>query len=242
MNETQTVGPWAVLEKLGEGGNANVYRATRGDGGEVALKVVKTTKAQREPYRRFVHEIETLQKLGEFRGILPLVDAYLPEHPSSDDRPWLAMPIATLIDEALTEQPLETVVAAMRDIAQTLAGLRAEHQLGHRDLKPNNVYARDGGWLVGDFGLVAAPDLEELTRTGRPIGPMHFAAYEMIRDPVHADPFPADVYSLGKTLWSLATQQAFPPEGTSRPPRAGSRLQTCVHIATPQYSTGSSTR
>jgi serine/threonine protein kinase len=211
--ETKTIGPWRVLGKLGEGGNAKVYRATRSRGEEVALKVVNVTKAQREPYRRFVQEITTLRKLGAFPGILPLLDSYLPERPSSKDRPWLAMPVATLIDVTLAEQSLEIVVAAVRDIARTLARLAAEQELGHRDLKPNNLYARGNEWLVGDFGLVAAPDLEELTRTGRPIGPTHFAAYEMIRDPVHADPFPADVYSLGKTLWSLATQQAYPPEG-----------------------------
>jgi serine/threonine protein kinase len=211
--ETKTIGPWRLLEKLGEGGNAKVYRATRDNDEDVALKVVKTTKARREPYRRFVQEIETLRRLGDFPGILPLLDSHLPERPSSDDRPWLAMPLAVLINEALAEETLETVVTAVRDIARTLTRLAAEHELGHRDLKPNNLYARDGHWLVGDFGLVAAPDLEELTRTGRPIGPTHFAAYELIRDPVRADPFPADVYSLGKTLWSLATQQAYPPEG-----------------------------
>ena len=38
-------------------------------------------------------------------------------------------------------------------------------------------------------------------------------AYEMIRDPSTADAHAADVYSLGKTLWVLATDQRFPPEG-----------------------------
>jgi len=61
--------------------------------------------------------------------------------------------------------------------------------------------------------LIAVPNLEELTRTGRPLGPAHYTAYEMIRDPANADPLPADVYSFGKTLWVLATEQSFPPEG-----------------------------
>ena len=38
-------------------------------------------------------------------------------------------------------------------------------------------------------------------------------AYEMILSPTTAKPHPADVYSLGKTLWVLATGQAWPPEG-----------------------------
>lgn len=35
----------------------------------------------------------------------------------------------------------------------------------------------------------------------------------MILHPATADPHPADIYSLGKTLWVLATGLAFPPEG-----------------------------
>lgn len=57
------------------------------------------------------------------------------------------------------------------------------------------------------------PDLEELTRSARPLGSAHFTPYEMIQDPVKADPHLADVYSLGKTVWVLATEQHFPPEG-----------------------------
>jgi len=123
------------------------------------------------------------------------------------------MPRANLIAGVLEGQPLEEVIAAVREIAGTLARLVTEHGIGHRDIKPQNLYEKDGAWLVGDFGLVAAPDLDELTRTGRPLGPAHFTAYEMIRDPVNADPHPADVYSLGKTIWVLATEQRFPPDG-----------------------------
>jgi serine/threonine protein kinase len=145
--------------------------------------------------------------------VLPLLDAYLPDKPSKDDRPWLAMPVATPIAEALDGAELETVVDALAQIAETLARLAAEHKVGHRDIKPGNLYELDGQWLVGDFGLIAVPDVEELTRTGRPLGPAHFTAYEMILNAATSDPLPADVYSLGKTLWVLATGQTFPPQG-----------------------------
>jgi hypothetical protein len=145
--------------------------------------------------------------------VLGLIDRNLPERPTAVDPAWLAMPRATLIADALRDEPLETVVAAARTISDTLARLAAEHDVGHRDIKPSNLYERAGTWVVGDFGLVAAPDLDELTRAGRPLGSVHFTADEMIRDPVNADPHPADVYSLGKTLWVLATGQTFPPDG-----------------------------
>ena len=209
-----TIGPWTLVEELGRGGNATVWRARRGERGKpIALKVVKTRRSDREPYRRFIREIGFLQSLGKFPGVLPLVDANLPVKPTREDQPWLAMPIAVAIAEALADQPLETVVEALAEVADTLARLAAEHNVGHRDLKPSNLYELDGEWLVGDFGLIALPDEEELTRAGQLLGPRHYTAYEMILDPVNADPLPADVYSLGKTLWVLATGQAFPPEG-----------------------------
>jgi serine/threonine protein kinase len=89
----------------------------------------------------------------------------------------------------------------------------AERGVGHRDIKPGNLYELNGRWLIGDFGLVAAPDLAALTRSGKKLGPAHYTAYEMILDPVNADPLPADVYSFGKTLFVLATGLAYPPEG-----------------------------
>lgn len=221
MNEPRQLGPWILGEKLGQGGNATVWRATREEGGaEVALKLIQAKKATKEPYRRFIREIETLRSLGDFPGVLPLLDAYLPEEPNGDDVPWLAMPIARPLSQALAEATLETIVGAVADIAATLARLSAEHGIGHRDIKPANLYEREGALLVGDFGLVAVPDVAELTRSGRPLGPAHYTPYEMILNPAEAGPHPADVYSLGKTLWVLATGQAFPPEGHQR---AGTR-------------------
>jgi serine/threonine protein kinase len=96
--------------------------------------------------------------------------------------------------------------------SQTLARLQ-QANIAHRDIKPGNLYELNGSWLIGDFGLVALPDAEPLTVEGRQVGPAHYTAYEMILNPTTADPHPADVYSLGKTLWVLATDQKWPPEG-----------------------------
>jgi hypothetical protein len=206
------IGAWTLHARLGAGGNATVWRASREGGEDIALKVINSTKAEAEPYRRFVQEIEFLRTLGDFQGVLPLLDAHLPEHPSRADRPWLAMPIATPLAVALAEAPIETVVVGLAEIAATLARL-AERGVGHRDIKPGNLYELDGRWLIGDFGLVAAPDLAGLTRSGKALGPAHYTAYEMILDPVNADARPADVYSFAKTLFVLTTGLSFPPEG-----------------------------
>lgn len=212
--EAKKIGSWTRHEELGSGGNAKVYRATRrGVTGPVALKVIDSTKAQKERYRRFVREVEFLRQAGNEPGILPLLDSHLPNRPSRSDRAWLAMPIATPIKEALADASLDKVVSALAEIAETLARLKDTHELAHRDLKPGNLYELDGHWLVGDFGLIALPDRDELTRQGKSVGPAHYTAYELVLDPTTADPFPADVYSLGKTLWVLATGQNYPPDG-----------------------------
>ena len=181
------VGPWTLGEQLGHGGNATVWVATRGNDDEsVALKVINATKVDREPYQRFVREIGFLREHGSIAGLLPLIDAHLPDSPIRSDRPWLAMPIATPIAKALREHPLGDVVDGVAAIADTLWRLERDFGIAHRDLKPGNLYELDGAWLVGDFGLVALPDTEGLTTEGKPLGPAHYTAYEMILDPSSA--------------------------------------------------------
>jgi len=210
----QTVGPWTLHEHLGHGGNGNVWMATRaGAGTAVALKVLAVTKITHESYKRFVREVGFLRQHQGTAGLLPLLDSHLPDHPSKADRPWLAMPVATPIAQSLAGRPLTDVVEAVATIAGTLARLQTDFDIAHRDIKPGNLYELDGSWLIGDFGLIAQPDADTLTHDGRQVGPAHYTAYEMILSPTTAQPHPADVYSLGKTLWVLATGQAWPPEG-----------------------------
>ena len=74
MNDSQRqfVGPWTLHERLGRGGNAHVWRASRpGSGTAVALKVINATKVEREPYQRFVREIEFLRDHQNVPGLLP---------------------------------------------------------------------------------------------------------------------------------------------------------------------------
>lgn len=220
----KTFGAWRCEEELGSGGNGTVWRAVSvDDGSKVALKIINAKRPESEPYRRFIREITFLRDLGAFDGVLPVVDAGLPE-PDSGEQPWLAMPVATPIADALNDQPLETVVEAMRSVADTLARLAAEHGAGHRDIKPGNLYQLDSAWLVGDFGLIDIPDLQELTRSDRPLGPAHYTAYEVILDPRNAPSGPADVYSLGKTLWTLATGGTWPPDGHQSAETSGFRI------------------
>jgi serine/threonine protein kinase len=224
VDASANVGPWIRERKLGSGGNATVWLAIHRDSAlKVALKVLDAKKQESERYRRFAQEVSVLRRLGAYEGVLPLVDACLPEA-GSRERAWLAMPVATPISEALADASLETVVEALRDIAQTLARLQSEHGIGHRDIKPGNLYSLDGRWLVGDFGLVDVPGGDDLTKSGGQLGPANYTAYEVIKDPKTAASGPADVYSLAKTLWVLGTGQNWPPPGPQSANTLGLRL------------------
>jgi len=123
-----------------------------------------------------VREVEFLRSIPDERGVLPLLDAHLPDQPSGTDRAWLAIPVATPISESLEEASLEEVVATLREIAATLGRLRQTHGVAHRDIKPGNLYFSEGQWLVGDFGLISIPNAKDLTRNDRRLGPAHYTA------------------------------------------------------------------
>jgi hypothetical protein len=160
-----------------------------------------------------VNEIRFYEGLGERPGILPIIDSYVPEPPirKGADLPWLVMPIATPIRDHFGSLPdVREVVHAIAEVADALAAL-APSGISHRDVKPENMYQRDGAYLIGDFGLVDVPDQETLTMPGRSLGPWGFMAPEMMTAADTADGRQADVFSLAKTLWVLALDQRWPP-------------------------------
>ncbi len=169
-------------------------------------------------YKRFRSEIQTYRSLSGAQGILPLHSCELPEEPSHDNPPWIATRLAQLIRKALGKKSgLEEAVEAVAVIADTLVYLH-DRNYSHRDLKPENLFRCDEHWVIGDFGLADFPGKEAVTAKGEKLGPTHYIAPEMIAaaGADHADGRRADVYSLAKTLWVLATGQKFPPPGELR--------------------------
>ena len=201
---------WARVARIGEGGNGVVYRAKK-EGRECALKVLKTVRIETEAYKRFIGEVTVLRQLSEDPGVLPILEAHLPDQPHKRDKAWLSMPIAIPMKVALGMRPrIDSVVGAIAGVAETLARL-SRRGIAHRDIKPENLYAYNDRWVVGDFGLADFPEKEDISEEGRALGPRFYIAPEMVRDPLQASGFPADVWSLAKTMWVLATGQNFPP-------------------------------
>lgn len=155
------------------------------------------------------------------------MDASVPEQPSRAEPAWLAMPLAVPLRQALAGRALEDTVAAVLEVAEVLAEL-AQEGIHHRDIKPDNLYWHEDRTAVGDFGLVDFPGKNDVTDDARQVGPAHYVAPEMRDDPVNADPGPADVYSLAKTLWVLASGQRWPPLGQQRLEEASACLRSWV--------------
>jgi serine/threonine protein kinase len=123
------------------------------------------------------------------------------------------MPVAKPIKRHLeSTASIDSIVSAVCEIATTLVQA-AERGVYHRDIKPSNLYMHEGQACVGDFGLAVIPDRAALTSDGQKLGPMWYLAPEMLNEATDSDPAAADVYSLAKTLWVLASGQHYPFPG-----------------------------
>lgn len=209
-------GKWKLIRFLGEGGNGFVWLAQDGERNHAAIKILaKLEGRSSKVYDRFKLEVETVSKNQDINGILPIVDAYLPEEIKST-APWYAMPCAQTLASFLENKNVEDVVKGIVEIGETLSSLHARG-ISHRDIKPENILVMDGKWFLGDFGLVDFEDKPEFTGTGEQIGAKWTIAPEMKREGVRADGRLADVYSLAKTLWILLTGQKYGFEGQYNP-------------------------
>ncbi|MEU3639927.1 protein kinase [Streptomyces albogriseolus] len=187
------------------------------DGREGVLKSPRRNKkgnVNEVTQQRFQEEVRRMEQLTSdgVTGIVPVLDA------DPDDPPqWFVMPKAVKLTDALRPggrpADLRTVVVAICQIATTLAVL-AERNISHRDIKPANLLYYQGQPAVADFGIAAWPERPELTAATQKMGPLYFLAPEM-RFPEPGTPgYPADVWSLAKTLFVLAKGLDYPPEGT----------------------------
>jgi serine/threonine-protein kinase PpkA len=204
MGSEPLVPGFTLLERLGEGGQAQVYLAERDfDGLRVALKVLdRTLKQDRVFLDRFVREYKLLASL-EMEHVARIYDQGF-----AGDHPYIAMEflpsgtLATRIREGLTPR------SALRVTAQVARALDAIHARGivHRDLKPANILFRaDGRPVLVDFGL--ARDLgsdSSLTGQQRLLAtPRYMSPEQCLGKAVDAR---SDLYSLGAILYEMLTK------------------------------------
>jgi hypothetical protein len=227
----QQVGAWTVVRFIDEGGNGEVWEVADDEDRRAAMKVLRHRRAESVAYRRFRREIETVRGLGDHPGVLPILDAHLPEEPTRRDRAWYVMPLARPLEGALEGRPVHDVVAAVAALAEVLADLHARG-IGHRDIKPAILLWREESPALGDFGLVYVPDAESLTEPGRVPGAFGYIADEVMQNPDTAQAEPADVFALAKVLWKLLTPGAlYPPQGPLRADGGPSTLARSLTVA-----------
>jgi serine/threonine-protein kinase len=223
-----TVGPYQVLDRLGEGGVSEVFKAwdTR-HGRVVALKVLRQHLADsRDREQSLQREREAITRLAH-ANIIRTYDAL-----QVGDVCCLAMEFVEGMDLArfvAAVGPLCVELAC--DLARQAAqGLQHAHQLGlvHRDIKPANLFvvhpplpgpARrpDPVVKIIDWGLARCAGEpaghDSGAEPGRLVGTADFIAPEQARDPALVD-IRSDIYSLGCTLYFLLTGQSPFPAGS----------------------------
>jgi len=198
---------YEILEILGEGGMAFVYKARDMQLERfVAIKTLKPNYVNQETFvDRFKREAKTAANLNH-PNIVQIFDWGI------EDEPYFVM-------EYIEGNTLTSIIAKKRTIslsdilfigAQVSSGLHAAHQKGlvHRDIKPGNIMITpDGKVKVTDFGIVSLQNEEsDITKTGSILGTASYISPEQAQGkPVSIE---SDLYSLGTVLYELITGKA----------------------------------
>jgi len=196
------IGPYRLLEKIGEGGMGVVYLARDTEGRPVAVKVLgPAVTGDPNARRRLYREVETMRRVRS-RYVAEILDADV-----GAASPYIVtryVPGRTLDDIVRTDGPLRG--QALERLAGGLAeALTAVHAAGvvHRDLKPGNVMMVDGQPVVIDFGIAHIADATRLTQTGMVMGTPGYLAPEVIEGKPSSGA--SDVHSWGATVAFAAT-------------------------------------
>lgn len=211
---SERIGPYRLLQVLGEGGMGIVYEAeeTESVRRRVALKVVRDRHASKEVLARFEVERQALAVMNH-PGIAKVYGAGTTPH----GQPYFAMelvrglPITQYCDEhrlPLRER-LELFVAVCNAVQHA-------HQKGliHRDLKPSNILVTDADGApepkIIDFGIAKAlgqqlTDMTLVTQFGHAIGTAAYMSPEQAEANAVDVDTRADIYSLGVLMYEILT-------------------------------------
>ena len=200
--ESLADGRYAILEELGTGGMAVVYRARDSElDRDVAIKVLAEHLASDIEFRRrFLRESRLAAGLSH-PNVVSVYDGG-----ETDGRPYIVMEYVqgvTLAGELARRGRIatdETIGLA----TQVCAGLEHAHAMGlvHRDVKPQNLLLRaDGVLKIADFGIARAVEGTQLTEAGTVLGTAVYLSPEQASGE-QVSPA-ADIYSLGAVMYEL---------------------------------------
>ena len=199
----KTLGQFEIIEEVGRGGMASVYRARQASINRIVAVKVLPRSLLHDPsfYERFTREVDLVAHL-EHPHILPIYD-----YGEVDGTPYIAMrylaggSMAQWIRRGLP--PLDKLA---KPIEQVSAALDYAHQEGviHRDLKPGNILLdENGNAYLSDFGIARVLD-SNLTGSAIIGTPAYMSPEQANGLPLDAR---SDIYSLGVVLYELVTGQ-----------------------------------
>ncbi len=201
--EGMTLGPYRVMERIGRGGMATVYRAYHPALDRyVAIKVLPDFFADEPEYReRFQQEARSVARL-KHPNILEIFDFGY-----EGGLAFLVFELVdggTLADRVGKPMELQEVVQLLEQLAGALDHAHA-HGILHRDIKPSNILIhKDGTPVLADFGLAKmAGSMRRLTGSGTVMGTPEYMSPEQAADePLGAA---SDVYSLAIVAYEMLT-------------------------------------
>jgi serine/threonine protein kinase len=227
------IGSYRLLQRLGEGGMGQVFRAKDVRSGRtVALKILQKDKlATANARARFMREARSIAALRHPN----IVGVFAVEE--IDGQPVMALEFVEGMDlRRLVKQRGALPIAEACEYARQAAlGLQAAHEkaIVHRDIKPSNLVIAngDGGAAVKvlDFGFARFEHEgggAKLTQLGTIVGTVDYISPEQAEDASAAD-IRSDIYSLGCTLFYALTGQA-PFAGGSMVEKITARLEARV--------------
>lgn len=197
-------GKYIIIEKIGQGGMAEVYKAENlEDGTIVAIKILKTDlSGEEKSLAKFRKEASSAASLDHEN----IVNVF--EYNSEGDVHYIAMEYINgeSLKEYVTRKgrlSSEEIISITEKIAGALS---CAHEQGiiHRDIKPQNIMVTTRGQLkVTDFGIARASNSNTLTTQREAVGSVHYMPPEQAKGmTVDAR---GDLYSLGISMYELAT-------------------------------------
>lgn len=200
---------YEVLEKVGQGGMATVYKVRHTTLGSIsALKILpQDLMEDPEMVSRFYREARIMAQLGH-PNIVRVLDI---DHDEGLNFHYLVMEYVegqTLRQRLDAGGPLSLpeTLAMGRQVGSALAYAHAHPPpIVHRDIKPSNIMieAVTGRFVLMDFGIAKELGAKELTRPGVTVGTLKYCPPEQMRqEPLDGS---ADVYALGIVMFEAFT-------------------------------------